>query len=92
MEKQIRHSRPRIDLTGKTFTYLIPQYYIKGGKWHCLCKCGNEIDVDTRNLNSGHTQSCGCLQKEKAKQNAIDMIGFENKTIKVLARAGSDNQ
>lgn len=66
MEKQVRQSKPRVDLTGKTFTYLTPMYYIKGGKWHCKCKCGNEIDVDTRNLNSGHTQSCGCLQKEKA--------------------------
>lgn len=60
MEKQTRSSKPRVDLTGKTFTYLTPMYYIKGGKWHCKCKCGNEVDVDTRNLNSGHTTSCGC--------------------------------
>lgn len=92
MEKQIRQSKPRIDLTGKLFTYLTPEYYIKGGKWHCRCKCGNEIDVDTRNLNSGHTQSCGCLRKEKAQQNVIDMIGFENDTIKVLSRADSNNE
>ena len=91
MEKQVRNSKPRIDLSGKTFTYLTPEYYIKGGKWHCKCKCGNELDVDTRNLNSGHTQSCGCLQKEKAKQNVVDMNGYETETIKVLSRDGSDN-
>lgn len=91
MEKQVRQSKPRIDLTDKQFTYLTAKYYIKGGKWHCVCKCGNELDVDTRNLNSGHTQSCGCLQREKAQNNTIDMSNFENDTIKVLSRAGSNN-
>ena len=59
MEKQVRASKPRVDLTGKQFGYLTPVEYIKGGKWLCHCKCGNEKIVDTRNLNSGHTQSCG---------------------------------
>jgi len=89
-EIKTRQSKPRVDLTGKQFTYLTPLYYIKGGKWHCKCKCGKEIDVDTRNLNSGHTKSCGCLNKES--KNVIDMINFENNDIKVLERAGSDNQ
>ena len=53
-EKQVRQSKPRIDLTGKKFGRLTPLYYIKGGKWHCKCDCGNECDVDTRNLNSNH--------------------------------------
>lgn len=92
MEKKTRQSKPKVDLTGKTFTYLTPLYYIKGGKWHCKCKCGKEIDVDTRNLNSGHTKSCGCLKKEKASNNTIDMNNYETKTIKVLERAGSDEQ
>ena len=92
MEKQVRKSKPRIDLTGKEFTYLTPLYYIKGGKWHCKCKCGKEVDVDTRNLNSGHTKSCGCLQKEKASNNTYDMLNYEDDNIKVLKRSGSDEQ
>lgn len=92
MEKKTRKSNPKVDLTGKTFTYLTPLYYIKGGKWHCKCKCGNELNVDTRNLNSGHTQSCGCLQKEKAGENKINMLGYENETIKVLEYAGTDSK
>lgn len=92
MKKEERISRPRVDLTGKTFTYLIPQSYIKGGKWNCKCKCGNEIIVDTRNLNSGHTKSCGCLQKEKASENTIDMSAFEDESIQVIKRAGSDDK
>ena len=86
MEKQVRNSKPRKDLTGKQFGYLTPLYYIKGGKWHCKCDCGNECDVDTRNLNSNHTQSCGCLVKEKAANNVINMIGYEDDNFKVLER------
>ena len=89
MEKQIRQSKPRVDLTNKKFGRLTPQYYIKGGKWHCICDCGKELNVDTRNLNSGHTQSCGCLQKEKASKNTIDMTGYEDDNFKVLERDGS---
>lgn len=94
MEKQIRKSKPRVDLTDKLFGRLKPIYYIKGGKWHCQCQCENktELDVDTRNLNNGHTQSCGCLQKEKASKNVKDMSNYENENIKVLERDGSDNQ
>jgi hypothetical protein len=68
VKKQIRQSRPRVDLTNKKFGRLTPQYYIKGGKWHCICDCGKELDIDTRNLNSGHTQSCGCLRDAEAKR------------------------
>lgn len=88
--KEIRKSNPRIDLTGEKFGCLTPIFYIKGGKWHCKCDCGNEVEVDTRNLKSGHTKSCGCL-KNKTK-NVYDMTGYETDNIKVLNRAGSDNQ
>ncbi len=90
MEKEIRKSKPRIDLTGKQFYYLTPLYYIKGGKWHCKCQCGNEIDVDTRNLNSEHTKSCGCLKNET--KNVLDMNNYEDDNLKVITRAGSDEQ
>lgn len=89
MQKKTRQSKPKVDLAGKKFGNLTPIYYIKGGKWHCKCDCGNECDVDTRNLNSGHTQSCGCLQKKKASQNTIDMSNYEDENIKVLEREGS---
>lgn len=37
--------------------------------WHCLCDCGNEIDVASDRLlkKENGTKSCGCLQKEKVK-------------------------
>ncbi len=38
---------------------------------HCICKCGNECNVALGKLKSGHTQSCGCYQKQRAKEANI---------------------
>lgn len=32
--------------------------------WFCQCNCGNITEVASGDLTSGHTRSCGCLQKE----------------------------
>lgn len=85
-----RKSKPRQDLTGQRFNNLVAIEYIKGGKWKCKCDCGKETIVDTRNLKSGHTKSCGC--RTKLTKNIIDMTGFETENIQVLERHGSDNQ
>lgn len=37
---------------------------IMGRKRKCVCDCGNESIVNTCNLKTGNTQSCGCLRKE----------------------------
>ena len=36
--------------------------------WLCQCDCGNKKIVQTRNLLSGATKSCGCLAKETCFQ------------------------
>lgn len=36
--------------------------------WLCRCKCGKIAEVSTGNLNSGHTKSCGCLQKKRSAE------------------------
>lgn len=63
-----------IDLTGKRFGRLTAIRY--GGMvghnsfWRCVCDCGQEIDVSSYKLRTGHTQSCGCLHGEMlAKRN-----------------------
>lgn len=33
--------------------------------WLCRCDCGSTVDVDSLHLGCGHTQSCGCLQKDR---------------------------
>lgn len=47
------------------------------GYWHCKCDCGNECDVNTNLLTSGHTQSCGCLHKEIQHQRREDLTGIK---------------
>ena len=65
------------DITGQKFgklTVLKPTKKRKNGNvvWLCLCDCGNIREVVSGNLQSGHTQSCGCLQKKLLiKRNTI---------------------
>lgn len=58
--------------------------------WKCKCICGNECEVSTSHLRSGHTQSCGCLGKQRAKengkQNLINIIGKTFGYLLVLER------
>lgn len=59
-----------IDLTGNVYGYL--RVVKREGRtadsdylWKCLCeRCNTEIDVRGGNLRSGHTKSCGCLQRD----------------------------
>ena len=40
----------------------------------CVCACGNRVVVDPKKLRSGHTQSCGCLQRERAGKSQIVVL------------------
>jgi len=79
-----RKSYPKKDLRNQKFGNLEPIEWIRGGKWKCICDCGNETVVDTRNLISGHTTSCGC-NNYKSK-NCKDMTGYEDNNLIVLSR------
>ena len=69
---------PRKDYIGKRFGRLTVLDYAgtakelgKTGKanfWRCQCDCGTESIVSQTELQSGGTQSCGCLQKERATE------------------------
>lgn len=68
------------DLTNAVFTRLtvikkVDEPKGKGTKWLCKCDCKNETIVSTRNLNYGHTKSCGCLQRDSVRNT-----GYKNKT------------
>ena len=67
----------KIDLTGQTINRLvvIREYGRAKGRqvtWLCRClgehgdDCGNEVVVRGEDLRNGHTQSCGCLKRERA--------------------------
>lgn len=38
--------------------------------WCCKCLCGEYTTTNTSHLRSGHTSSCGCLQKQKQSARA----------------------
>ena len=38
--------------------------------WKCLCDCGNEKIICGKDLRSGNTKSCGCLQKDKLRERS----------------------
>lgn len=63
------------DLTNKIFTYLtvlneVTDYISPSGnkktRWLCKCNCGIIKEINSDQLKSGQTKSCGCLKKERA--------------------------
>ena len=59
----------KIDMIGKKFGRLtvLSETKKKSGHnkiWLCKCDCGKLVEVQGDSLRSGHTKSCGCLQKE----------------------------
>ncbi len=79
-----------LELAGKQFGRLFVKKRIENGKrgqsrWLCVCTCGNEKPVGGWELNSGYTQSCGCLRLEaislpsgKAHRNTV-LQGYKRK-------------
>lgn len=65
-----------IDVIGRKYGRLTGIKYIqntKPVKVFCKCDCGNTTTVAKSDLMSGHTQSCGCLQREiTGKVNEVD--------------------
>lgn len=60
--------------------------------WRCRCECGNIIDVAGVFLRNGTTRSCGCLQRKRAGETAVDETGRRYGRLVVVERAGSDEQ
>lgn len=65
----------------------------KRTQWLCQCDCGNEYIALTDTLRSGRCRSCGCLQKECARENGKkvlqDLTGQRFGRLTVLNYAGS---
>lgn len=61
------------DLRGQKFNRLVvisiePKERLKEREWLCLCDCGNKIIVKAARLKNGHTKSCGCWNRQHAKE------------------------
>ena len=46
--------------------------------WLCKCDCGNECEVDSNNLSSLHTYSCGCVKYSIGERNIIKILDNNN--------------
>lgn len=65
------------DITGREYSLLKVLEFIgykeypSGAKhrlYRCECKCGNIVNVTSGSLTTGHTKSCGCIQKEHSSK------------------------
>ena len=70
---------PKLDLTGQKFgrlRALFPIHVVDRWFWACQCDCGSPFTTLklTASLRNGGTTSCGCSQKEVAKQNIKNVI------------------
>ena len=66
-----------IDLTGQRFGKLVvmertDNYITPKGtpivRWICRCDCGKTVSIRGCSLRAGHSQSCGCLMREKTAE------------------------
>ena len=59
----------------------------KGKKYYeCRCDCGNIKEVYYRSIETGASQSCGCLRSELNKDSAMDLTGQRFGKLLVVAR------
>ena len=84
------------DLTGEQFGRLTvlrvaEPHEIKdkarGTHWFCQCSCGNTTIVTVQNLHGSHTQSCGCLHREKLMEYN-DLTGQRFGKLTVIRTVG----
>lgn len=69
-----KRDRDRQSLIGLRFGKLTVLEFVGKDKhrqslFSCQCDCGNMVVVNGNKLKSNHTNSCGCYQKECARQN-----------------------
>ena len=59
--------------------------------WFCGCDCGGHVAVSTSHFLSGHTKSCGCLQREIAanigKENCSRRLRFSGQFARIAVRS-----
>jgi hypothetical protein len=54
-----------IDRTGERHGRWVLSSYAGTSRWNCVCDCGTKRFVQTRDLTSGKSTSCGCLRDEQ---------------------------
>lgn len=81
----------KLNLVGQKFGKLtviepVPPFYQK-----CICECGKIIVVETSNLTSGNTKSCGCYQKQRTSETSFkSLIGQRFGKLVVTERVANN--
>ena len=83
-----------IDIKGNKYNHLEVLYLdgFRNGRseWLCRCdNCGRYVVVNSHNLRTGHTKSCGCLISEKLRK---DLTGQTFGYLEVLSYDKSINE
>ncbi len=80
------------DLAGRRFGRLTAIRPVESGgrngvRWLCRCDCGNEVELASEYLLRGKSKSCGCLARDKYRENMQNNIHFADGTcIEKVAR------
>lgn len=91
LQKEPTHKEVIIPGTRFGKLTVLQEDYHKDGRvyWKCKCDCGNEITVMGKSLRGGHTQSCGCLIKERVREAIFkDLTGQRFGKLVVLEEYG----
>lgn len=87
LTKKKRIANNRIDLIDQSFGRLIVNSFAgthdnKSAMWLCACECGDKVIVRGADLRSGHTQSCGCLKRDRSsakhKKHGLSKTAFHD--------------
>ena len=86
-KERTRQTNQSEDLSGKRYGRLtVIKRLPNSSIWECRCDCGNTINTTTNHLKSGHTQSCGCLQKDRTSEaRFINLTGKKFGLLTVLS-------
>jgi hypothetical protein len=80
-----------INIIGKTFNRLTVLAYDSRGKYEekylCECRCLNRVVVLRGHLLTGHTQSCGCLQRERCTTHGLNKTPMHHMYTQAKYRA-----
>ena len=76
------------DITGRRFGRTVALEEVNrgdraGGYWVCKCDCGEQHISYGRHLQTGHTQSCGCLQRERSASAQFKHGGKGTRTYNI---------
>lgn len=89
-----------IDLKGQKFGRLLVLERVEDfissvngkhrGRWKCQCDCGNLVEVNTSDLTSGNTLSCGCYKSDRTSEVHFEDISGQTFGMLTIVRRVED--